>query len=316
VDFSGLDLEATKDPGQMEQRLHPEDDVLGEWERSVASGTPFELEARLRSARGEFRWFMMRSVPVMDETGRVQRWFGTCTDIHESKMLQLELRRANQDLEQFAYSASHDLQEPLRSVRIFSELLEKRCSSKLDAQELEFLEHVREGSARMEMLVRDLLTYTRASKVDRPPQPVDANAAFEAALSNLAGAIAETGATIERDVLPPVAMNATQLTQVFQNLLGNALKYHREGVAPAVRATAGRENGNLVFSVMDNGIGIEPEFKERIFGLFKRLHTRDEYSGTGIGLAICQRIVERHGGRIWVESRPGKGSTFRFTIPA
>jgi len=315
VAFSGLDLAETRNPVAIQSRLHPEDDVLTKWWRSVSTATPFELEARLRGKNGEFRWFMMRSVPVADESGRVQRWFGTSTDIHESKMLQLELRRANQALEQFAYSASHDLQEPLRSVRIFSDMLYKRCHNRFDGQELEFLEYVREGSMRMEMLVRDLLSYTQASKMQKPATPVDANAAFEAALGNLAGAIAETKATIQSDALPPVPVSATQLTQLFQNLVSNALKYHRPEAPPHVQVRAVKENGSWVFSVKDHGIGIEPEYKERIFGLFKRLHTRDEYSGTGIGLAICQRIVETHGGRIWVESRPGEGSTFRFTIP-
>jgi len=252
---------------------------------------------------------------VQDEFGRVQRWFGTSTDIHESKMLQLELRRANQALEQFAYSASHDLQEPLRSVRIFSDMLFKRCDAKFDGKDREFLEYVRDGAASMEMLVRDLLSYTQASKIEKPDAPADAGAAFEVALGNLAGSIAETKASIEAGVLPRVYVSSTQLTQLFQNLVSNALKYHRPEAPPQVRVSAMKENGNWVFSVKDNGIGIEPEFKERIFGLFKRLHTRDEYSGTGIGLALCQRIVESHGGRIWVESRPGQGSEFRFTIP-
>jgi PAS domain S-box-containing protein len=315
VAYSGLDLAATRDPEAVQSRLHPEDDVVAKWRSCVSTATPFELEARLRNQDGEFRWFMMRSVPVMDQSGRVQRWFGTSTDIHESKMLQLELRRANQALEQFAYSASHDLQEPLRSVRIFSDMLFKRCGSRFDGQEREFLEYVRDGAMRMEMLLRDLLSYTQASKPQKPSAPVDACVAFEAALGNLAGAIAETKATIEADALPWVYVGATQLTQLFQNLVGNALKYPRPETPPVIHASAAKEDGNWVFSVRDNGIGIEPEFKERIFGLFKRLHTRDEYSGTGIGLAICQRIVESHGGRIWVESVPGEGSTFRFTIP-
>jgi PAS domain S-box-containing protein len=315
VEYSGLEFQDMRDPDRVKSRLHPQDDLLGHWQKSVDSGTPFELEARLRSKSGEFRWFMMRSIPVRDEQGRIQRWFGTSTDIHESKLLQLELQRANQDLEQFAYSASHDLQEPLRSVRIFSELLFERSHEKFVGQELEFLHNVRDGAGRMEMLVRDLLAYTRATKAEKPLEAVDSNAAFQAALGNLAGAIAETGATVNCEGLPLVPVHATQLQQLFQNLIGNALKYHRPGVPPIVHATARRENGTWIFSVADNGIGIEPEFRERIFGLFKRLHTGDEYSGTGIGLAICQRIVERNNGRIWVESEPGKGSTFNFTLP-
>ncbi len=315
VEYSGLDFQDMKRLDQVRSRLHPEDDVLGRWRKSVESGTIFELEARLRSKGGEFRWFMMRSIPVRDEQGRIRRWFGTSTDIHESKLLQLELRRANQDLEQFAYSASHDLQEPLRSIRIFSELLSERCKQKLVGRELEFLQHVQDGAGRMEMLLRDLLIYTRATEAVKPSEAVDSNAAFQAALGNLAGGIAETRAAVDSDRLPFVRVHPTQLQQLFQNLIGNALKYHRPGVPPIVHTAARRESGTWVFSVADNGIGIEPEYKERIFGLFKRLHSGDEYSGTGIGLTICQRIVERNNGRIWVESQPGRGSTFNFTLP-
>jgi PAS domain S-box-containing protein len=315
VDFSGMDLEAMKDPAQIQSRLHPEDDTLGLWRKAVDTGTPFELEARLRGKDGEFRWFMMRSVPVRDDQGRIRKWFGTSTDIHESKLLQLELQRANFDLEQFAYSASHDLQEPLRSVKIFSELLFERCEEKLAGEEREFLSNVRQGATRMELLVRDLLAYTQAGKSEKPQEAVDANAPFQQAVANLAGSVAETGATIDCEPLPALRVHATQLHQLFQNLIGNALKYHRPGVTPVVHTRAKRENGDWHLTIQDNGIGIQPEFKEKIFGLFKRLHTYDEYAGTGIGLAICQRIVERHQGRIWVESEPGRGSTFHFTFP-
>jgi PAS domain S-box-containing protein len=315
VEFSGLDLEATQDPERLRRLLHPDDDVLGWWAKSTATGTPFELEARLRGKNGEFRWFMIRSVPVRDEQGRIHQWVGTSTDIHDSKVLQLELERVNQDLEQFAYTASHDLQEPLRTVRIFTELLAERRGVNFDAQEREFLAHVQDGASRMELLVHDILSYTKAAKVERPAEPADAGAAVQSALANLAGAIAETGAAIDCGQLPFVPVPATQLQQLFQNLVGNALKYHRPGVPPVVSISARKNDGKWVFSVSDNGIGIEPEFREKIFGLFKRLHTRDEYSGTGIGLALCQRIVERYQGRIWVESEPGRGSTFHFTVP-
>lgn len=258
---------------------------------------------------------MIRSVPLRDADGRIVRWFGTSTDIHENKLMQLALKRANQDLEQFAYSASHDLQEPLRGVKIFSELLYRRYADKLDGEALEFLSNVRASASRMEMLVRDLLAYTQASTADKEPEKVDANAALQAALANLAGAIAETAVKVDFDPLPSVRVHAIQLQQVFQNLISNAIKYHRPGISPVVHITARRENEGWLFSVIDNGIGIEPEFQERIFGLFKRLHTGDEYSGTGIGLALCQRIVERHNGRIWVESQPGTGSTFYFVFP-
>jgi light-regulated signal transduction histidine kinase (bacteriophytochrome) len=273
------------------------------------------LEARLRGKDGEFRWFMMRSIPIRDEQGRVTKWFGTSTDIHQNKLLELELRRANRDLEQFAYSVSHDLREPLRSVKLFSELLTRRYRDKLDGQALEFLDYLRTGASRMEMLVRDLLSYTQAIQPGIKPELSDGSAALQDALSNLASAIAESGANIECDPMPRVPIPGTQLQQLFQNLVGNAIKYHRPRISPVVRVCARRQKDEWIFSVSDNGIGIESEYKERIFGLFKRLHTGDEYSGSGIGLALCQRIVERHHGRIWVESEPGKGSTFYFTLP-
>lgn len=316
TEFSGLDLAATKDPEQIGPRLHPEDHLLEHWWKSVAAGTPFELEARLRGKDGEFRWFMMRSIPIKDKHGRVVRWFGTSTDIHRNKLLELELRSANRDLEQFAYSASHDLQEPLRTVNLYSELLGKRYGGKLDGQALEFLDYLRKGASRMEMLVRDLLAYTQTTRSEPPAKPCDASAVLEEALQNLTVAIAEAGASVEFDPLPAVLMQPTQLQQLFQNLIGNAIKYRRPGVPPVVHISARRQNAEWIFSISDNGIGIEPEYKERIFGLFKRLHTGDQYAGTGIGLALCQRIVERHRGRIWVESEPGKGSTFYFTVPA
>ena len=167
----------------------------------------------------------------------------------------------------------------------------------------------------MEMLLRDLLAYTQAGQLDRPEAPEDANAALNGALANLDGAIRESGAQVISERLPSLSVHATQLQQLFQNLVGNAIKYRRPEIPPVINVTARRDGESWLFSVGDNGLGIEAEYKERIFGLFKRLHTGDEYSGTGIGLAICQRIVERYHGRIWVESEPGKGSTFKFTLP-
>jgi PAS domain S-box-containing protein len=316
VEFSGLDYEATKDPEQIAQRLHPDDHLLDHWGKSVASGTLFELEARLRGKDGEFRWFMMRSIPVRDEAGEIVRWVGTSTDIHQNMLLQLELKRANHDLEQFAYSASHDLQEPLRSIKIYGELLTGRHGSKLAGEAREFLEFLRAGASRMEILVRDLLAYTQVTKREAPSEPTEAAYVLATTLESLSQTIIESGASVTYDSLPAVRIDATHLRQLFQNLIGNAIKYRSPERAPAVHVSAERKNGSWAFSVRDNGIGIEPEYYRFIFGLFKRLHTEDEYSGTGLGLAICQRIVERYHGRIWVESELGQGSTFRFEIPS
>jgi light-regulated signal transduction histidine kinase (bacteriophytochrome) len=263
-----------------------------------------------------WRWFMGRALPVRNEDGNIIKWFGTCTDIDEQKRVQGELRRANQDLEQFAYSASHDLQEPLRGVKIYSELLTNRYSSKLDGQALEFLQYLRESASRMEMLVHDLLEYTQVTKVEAPEDMADANEALKDTLANLNGAIMESGAQITSDTLPSVRVHDAHLKQLFQNVLSNGIKYRKLDRIPTVHVKAKRREENWLFSVIDNGIGIAPEYKNQIFGLFKRLHPADEYPGTGIGLAICQRIVERYHGRIWVESEPGNGSTFLFTLPA
>jgi light-regulated signal transduction histidine kinase (bacteriophytochrome) len=257
-----------------------------------------------------------RALPVRDGRGRIVKWFGTCTDIDEQKRVQDELRRINQDLEQFAYSASHDLQEPVRSVKVFSELLAKRYGDELDDEALKFMGFVNSGATRMETLVRDLLAYTRVTSSDQPVKTTDATEAFESALSNLAVAISEAGANVTAEPLPRLPVHATHLQQLFQNLIGNAIKYRSPERPPRVHIAAERQDGFWLFTVNDNGIGIDPRYKETIFGLFKRLHTRDEYSGTGIGLALCQRIVNRYHGRIWVESEPGQGSAFRFTLPA
>ncbi|MEO8657988.1 MAG: ATP-binding protein [Bryobacteraceae bacterium] len=296
---------------------HPQrlPNVMEKWIESIRTGEPFNMVFPLKGADGTFRPFLTRVNPVRDQKGEIVRWFGTNTDITEQREIQEQLQRANQDLEQFAYSASHDLQEPLRSVKIYSELLSERFRPQLEGQGLEFLDYVRNGATRMEMLIRDLLTYTQVATQDRPDESADANVAMKAALANLAGTISESGARISCDPLPALPVHDTHLQQLFQNLIGNAVKYRRPGVPPVVHISAQRQNASWCFDISDNGIGVEEEYRERIFGLFKRLHTGDEYSGTGIGLAICQRIVERYGGRIWVDSAPGKGSTFRFTLP-
>jgi signal transduction histidine kinase len=236
---------------------------------------------------------------------------------YEVRSRQEALVRANADLEQFAHSASHDLKEPLRNIRIFSELLLRDYGSTLDARGAEFLHQVGSSALRMDNLLADLLAYTQASSIpDELPAPVQAREALDAALANLAAAIQETQAQIVADDLPPVRMRASHLQQVFQNLVGNALKYRNETCRPCISLASRRMGEFWLFTIADNGIGIAPEYREKIFGIFQRLHTNGQYSGTGMGLAICQRIVERYRGRIWVESEPGQGSTFLFTIPA
>jgi len=258
---------------------------------------------------------LSRWVAERDETGDVTRILESNNDITDRVRMEEEIRRANQDLEQFAFSASHDLQEPLRNIKIYSELLGCELGGNLHPDAQRYLEYVRSGATRMETLVRDLLAYTRAGKFEEPAEPADANEALQAALSALSGAMTEVRARVTSTPLPTVRVHATHLEQLFQNLIGNAIKYRSPERIPEIDVGAKRQNDHWVFAVSDNGIGIESEYKENIFGLFQRLHNSDEYPGTGIGLAICQRIVERYHGRVWVESEVGKGSTFRFTLP-
>lgn len=226
-----------------------------------------------------------------------------------------ELERSNKDLEQFAYVASHDLQEPLRAVAGCVQLLQKHCQGRLDERADEFIGHAVDGCKRMQGLIDDLLAFSRLARDDREHKTVDSTAALAITVRNIAALIEENDAQITSDQLPPVEGDPLRLAMVFQNLVGNAVKFRRPSEPVKVYVGAVVKGNHIIFSVADNGIGIAPEHFERIFGIFQRLHTRREYPGTGIGLAVCKRIVERHGGRIWVESEPGCGTTFYFTMP-
>jgi len=236
-------------------------------------------------------------------------------DISARKRAEEELRRSNEELERFAYVASHDLQEPLRTVTSYVQLLARRYRDKLDADAAEFIEFAVQGAMRMQRLIEDLLAFSRVGTRAAALVPTDANAALDAALENLKAAAGEAGATLTRGPLPTVLADPVQLGQLFTNLVGNAVKF-RGTEPPRVQIGAERDGTQWVFRVRDNGIGIDPQYFERIFVIFQRLHGRNEYPGTGIGLAVCRKIVERHGGRIWVESEEGGGATFSFTLSA
>jgi PAS domain S-box-containing protein len=226
-----------------------------------------------------------------------------------------DLARSNAELEQFAYVASHDLQEPLRMVASYTQLLARRYTGKLDEDADEFIGFAVDGARRMQELINDLLTYSRVGTRPLQPEAVDTNQLVDQVVNDLTAAIADSHASVLRNELPMVQGDPTQLRQLFQNLIANGIKFHRPSTEPQVQVSAARENGAWTFSVRDNGIGIEPQYQERIFALFQRLHTRADYPGTGIGLAICKKIVERHGGQIRVDSAPGRGTTFLFSLP-
>jgi PAS domain S-box-containing protein len=265
---------------------------------------------------------LLRGQPIANYQLELLRLYGVtvghlCTRKRAEEALAQHTRalaRSNADLEQFAYIASHDLQEPLRMVSSYLQLLERRYKDQLDTDAQEFIAYAVDGATRMQALINALLSYSRVGTRGKPFEPTDCAVILDRALANLKVAIEESDAVVTHDPLPTTMSDSVQLTQVFQNLIGNAVKFHGER-RPEIHIGAQRRDGEWLFSVRDNGIGIDPQHYERIFAIFQRLHTREEYPGAGIGLAICKKIVERHGGRIWVESQPGAGSTFYFTIP-
>jgi light-regulated signal transduction histidine kinase (bacteriophytochrome) len=226
-----------------------------------------------------------------------------------------ELSRSNDELAQFAYVASHDLQEPLRTVSLYTQLLAKQYTGALEGEGTMFMNYIIENAQRMESLIHDLLDFSRVDACAEDHfTKISSNEALQVALDNLTGPIEQSGATITRDPLPGVVGDSIQITRLFQNLILNSIKYRRPDEAPRIHISAVLTGREWIFSIQDNGIGIEPQYTEKIFGIFKRLHGRDN-PGTGIGLAICKKIVGKHGGRIWVKSAPGQGATFFFSLP-
>ena len=307
------------------EAVHPDDRaaVSAAYSGSLREGRDtYEIEHRVvRKSTGEIRYVHEKCQHVRDETGRTIRSVGMVHDItgrrraeEDLKKAFSKLERSNKELEQFAYVASHDLQEPLRMVASYVKLLEKKYGGQLDEKADQYIHFAVDGALRMQKLIEGLLAYSR---IERGGEftPVDTNEVFSQAVSNLSAALQESHAVITKDDLPGVSCDETQFMQLFQNLLGNAVKFRKPEVPPLVHVSAKREGGEWVFSVRDNGIGLDPAYANRIFLIFQRLHTREEYPGTGIGLALCKKIVERHHGRIWVESVPDEGATFFFTIP-
>jgi PAS domain S-box-containing protein len=270
-------------------------------------GTEFPVEIGLTPVRTSEGMSVVTSIIDITERKRAEN-----TLVRQRE----EVERSNKDLEQFAYIASHDLQEPLRSVAGCVQLLKKYYQDRLDERAEEFITHSVDGCKRMQRLIDDLLEFSRIGRLDGPRRTVNTAETLAAALKNLAVSIEESQAQISSDELPEVIGESSQMVLLFQNLVGNAIKFRKPGEPPSVHISARREGEWVNFSVRDGGIGIDPKHFVRIFGVFQRLHTRREYPGTGIGLAMCNRVIERHGGRIWVDSEAGGGATFHFTLPA
>ena len=334
------------------------------WRQSLSSGKPYETEYRLRGEDGAYRWFLIRAVAHQDSRGRITNWYGTSTDIHDRKLMMTELdekvqarteelravvgdlrdevaervkteeqlkgltselRRSNEELEQFAYVASHDLQEPLRKIQAFGDRLRTKYAASIEGGGKEYLDGIWSSATRMRQLIDDLLTFSRISVKPVTFRVVALNTLLEEVISDLDVRIRQTEATIEVGPLPMIAADPVQMRQLFQNLLSNAIKFHRRGVPPVVQIRqriqdselGSPTNSSLVtIDVIDNGIGFDEKYLDRIFQMFQRLHGRDEYEGTGVGLAVCRKIVERHGGTITARTCPGEGAIFTVTLSA
>ncbi|QDU23342.1 PAS domain-containing protein [Urbifossiella limnaea] len=327
-EITGVGLDGSLGAGWLDQ-VHPDDRprAAAAWNAAVVDpAVGYRIEYRLQSRGGGYRWVLAAGFPHRAAGGAVVRWFGTCTDIDDKKRhaetlerlvaeRTAELVRSNKELEEFAFAASHDLQEPLRKIQTYGARLKEKARDQLADDNRERLDRMMASAGRMGRLIDDLLAYSRVTTRAKAFAAVDLNAALADALDDLAARLELTGGGVEAGPLPTVSGDAGQLRQVFQNLVGNALKFHRPGVPPVVRVSAERTAAGWAVTVADNGIGFEDRFAGRIFQVFQRLHGREEYEGTGVGLAVCKKIVDRHGGAIAAHGRPGEGATFVVTLP-
>jgi PAS domain S-box-containing protein len=334
-EWTGIPAEASVSDGWL-KAIHPDDRerITNFRQNALETKSKCETELRLLGPTGEPLWILARGTPILDETGRIVRWVGSASNIDQQKTLTTELeakvrertaeiskllselRRSNDELQQFAYAASHDLQEPLRAVAGYTSLLNRRYANSLDESAKKYIKGACDGAQRMQTLINDLLNFARVETRAKQFTDTDTNEVVALVLRDLKTSIEESHAKVDCLPLPQVLADPTQLAQVFQNLISNAVKFKSDR-DPAIEISSKTlEGSNMVqFCVRDNGIGISPKDSKRIFEMFQRLHSSTEYPGTGIGLAICKRIVDRHGGELWVQSEPGQGSAFYFTIP-
>jgi PAS domain S-box-containing protein len=331
--FTGRSLEQELGDGWADG-VHPDDlgPCLAIYVEAFAARRRFSMEYRLRRHDGTYGWIVDHGQPLHGPDGSFVGYIGYCFDISDHRQADLVLAErsreleatnaalaaSNAELEQFAYVASHDLREPLRMISSYLSLLERRYGELLDQDGHDFLFFARDGALRMDRLVMDLLEFSRIDRRGNPIVAMPLGEALFMVAHHLSVAIGESGARLDipEDNAPTILGDASQISRLFQNVIGNAIKYRAADRVPEIRVSWRRLGAEWEFAVADNGIGIETQYFDRIFGIFQRLHTRDKYEGTGIGLAVCKKIVERHRGRIWLTSEPGVGSTFFFTLPA
>lgn len=334
TNYTGLSIEEARGKG-WEKVLNPDDaaDLAKRWNSALKTGERVEMNMRIKGKDGKFYWFHSKIEPIKDADGNIIMWIGTNTDVDNEmksaaelerkvseRTLELskaieELRRSNQDLEQFAYVASHDLNEPIRMVSSYTKLLAKRFGNQMGAEADEFIHFIAEGAERMQFLIKDLLAYSRVGKQDLYMNDVDLNRVMEQVEKNLHEKIDINAAEVHYKELPTIPGLGNTLIQLFQNLIENSIKFRGEN-CPVIDIDFRKENDNWLFKISDNGIGMDQQYADKIFVIFQRLHTRDKYEGTGMGLAIVKKIVELHNGSIWLESELGKGTTFFIKLPA
>ncbi|MGB0932299.1 MAG: sensor histidine kinase, partial [Chitinophagales bacterium] len=313
-----------------EEFVDSENQSFSQLLKGLSANAPFlSYLHQWRPSDGKVKWEQWNCRGIYDAHSKLIEYQAVGQDITERKIAELELektntyleeiatnlKRSNEDLRQFAYAASHDLQEPIRMISSYLQLIERRYKDKLDSEAIEFIDYAVSGAKRMQTLINDLLAYSRVNTQQRSMAEADLNNLLEIVLHTLKAKIKETGAYIKVTDLPKVTIDSSQFIRLFQNLIENALKFKNTHSSPVIQIYAEDKETHWKVGVKDNGIGIESEFSQKIFVIFQRLHTRQEYPGTGIGLAVCKKIVERHNGTIWVESEFGKGTTFYFSLP-